>query len=74
MRNLMWSLGFSGCFAVSSEGRSGGLALFWVKECVVSLGHYSMNIIDGLINLEDGSVWKSTFVYGEPKTEQHYQF
>ena len=74
MGNLMWSLGFSGCFVVSSEGRSGGLALFWVKECVVSLGHYSMNIIDVLINLEDGSVWKSTFVYGEPKTEQHYQF
>ena len=74
MRNLMWSLGFSGCFAVSSEGRSGGLALFWVKECVVSLEHYSMNIIDVLINLEDGSVWKSTFVYGEPKTKQRYQF
>ncbi|CAD6213027.1 unnamed protein product [Miscanthus lutarioriparius] len=62
------------CFAVSSEGRSGGLALFWVKECVVSLEHYSMNIIDVLINLEDGSVWKSTFVYGEPKTKQRYQF
>jgi hypothetical protein len=33
-RNLMWSLGFSGCFAVSSEGSSGGLALFGARSAM----------------------------------------
>lgn len=45
VRNLLWSLGFYGCFAVSSVGNSGGLALFWLKECYVSLEHYTANVI-----------------------------
>ena len=49
VRKFMWSLGFSGCFAVSSDGKSGGLALFWVQECTISLKHYSPNIIDVIV-------------------------
>jgi len=49
VRKFMWSLGFSGCFAVSRDGKSGGLALFWVQECTISLKHYSPNIIDVIV-------------------------
>ena len=64
-------MGFDGCFAVSSEGKSGGLALFWANGRSVSLKHYSSNIIDVLITNPMGD-WRCTFVYGEPKVKlQH---
>lgn len=68
VRSFMWFLGFDGCFSVSSEGKSGWLALFWVKDCPASLKHYSPDIIDVLVgNTVD--TWRCTFVYGEPKME-----
>jgi len=70
----MWSLGFHGCFAVSSEGKSGGLALFWVQECIVSLKHYSPNIIDVTIGSEANQLWRVSFVYGEPRSELRHNF
>ena len=63
----MWSFGFSGCFEVSSDGRSGGLALFWVHDCPVSLKHYNSNIIDVTIGSVPEHMWRASFVYGEPK-------
>lgn len=73
VRRFLWSLGFDGCFAVSSEGKSGGLALFWINKYSVSLQHYSPNIIDVLISNSD-SPWRCTFVYGEPKVELRQKF
>ncbi|KAG2411309.1 hypothetical protein I3760_Q012500 [Carya illinoinensis] len=32
MERLKFKLGFFGCLAISSEGRSGGIALFWKKK------------------------------------------
>lgn len=74
VRKFMWSLGFHGCFAVSSEGKSGGLALFWVQECIVSLKHYSPNIIDVTIGSEANQLWRASFVYGEPRSELRHNF
>lgn len=74
VRNLLWSLGFYGCFAVSSVGNSGGLALFWLKECYVSLEHYTTNVIDVTIKIDSEKMWRATFVYGEPRTKLRYQF
>jgi len=67
VRKFMWSFGFSGCFAVSSDGRSGCLALFWVHDCPVSLKHYNSNIIDVTIGSDPEHMWRASFVYGEPK-------
>jgi hypothetical protein len=67
VRKFMWSFGFSGCFAVSSDGRSGGLALFWVQDCPVSLKHYNSNIIDVTIGSDLEHMWRASFVYGEPR-------
>ena len=36
------------------------------------MSHYSTNIINVLKNSENG-IWKSTFVYEEPRTELRYQ-
>ncbi|XP_039791741.1 uncharacterized protein LOC120657488 isoform X2 [Panicum virgatum] len=74
VRKFMWSLGFHGCFAVSSEGKSGGLALFWVQECIVSLKHYSPNIIDVTIGSEANQLWRASFVYGEPRSKLRHNF
>jgi hypothetical protein len=40
-KGFMWSLGYSGSFAVSCEGRGGGLALFWRQPYTVSLGGFN---------------------------------
>jgi hypothetical protein len=37
VRSFMWSLGYSGCFAVSSVGLSGGLGMFWLSLMPVSV-------------------------------------
>ena len=74
VRKFMWSLGFSGCFAVSRDGKSGGLALFWVQECTISLKHYSPNIIDVIVGSQENQMWRASFVYGEPKTELRHNF
>src|SRR4051794_3923088 len=54
-RNFMWSLGYTGSFAVSCEGCSGGLALFWKQPYSVSLRGANSHIIDVTVSSE-GSV------------------
>ena len=71
----MWSLGYNGCLAVNCEGKSGGLVLFWPMELYVSLQSLCRpNFIDVHVKLESGDLWRVTFVYGEPKTEQRHIF
>ncbi|XP_042988712.1 uncharacterized protein LOC122316247 [Carya illinoinensis] len=63
-------LGYECCFAVSSEGRSGGLALMWQEETNLNVQSYSKNHIDALIhNAEHDGQWQFTGVYGHPDTE-----
>jgi hypothetical protein len=62
----MWSLGYSGCFAVSSVGLSGGLVLFWLSSVSVSVKTCNARCIDAYITPESGIKWCATFVYGEP--------
>jgi hypothetical protein len=73
-RNFMWSLGYSGAFAVSSNGLSGGLALFWSSSLKVSLRAFSTQLIDILVTPEERLEWRSTLVYGEPKKELRHLF
>ncbi|XP_071680193.1 uncharacterized protein [Lolium perenne] len=51
-QNFMWSLGYSGSFAVSSIGLSGGLALFWLPQYSVSLKGYNSHCINVMISSE----------------------
>uniref|UniRef100_A0ACD5W0Q6 Uncharacterized protein n=1 Tax=Avena sativa TaxID=4498 RepID=A0ACD5W0Q6_AVESA len=74
VQNFMWSLGYSGNFAVSSEGLSGGLALFWLHSFSVSLKGFNAHFIDVVISKDDCEPWRATFVYGEPRREQRHEF
>jgi exonuclease III len=47
VKRFMWSLGYNGCLTVNSEGRSGGLALFWnFNNVCVWLQYLCTNFID----------------------------
>jgi hypothetical protein len=70
----MWSLGYDTCMAISSDGFSCGLALFWSKSLAVSLHAYSSHIIDVVVNPVGGTAWRATFLYGEPKLELLHEF
>jgi hypothetical protein len=74
-RNFMWSLGYTGSYAVSCEGRSGGLALFWKLPYSVSLRGANSHVIDVTVSSSDNTdVWRATFVYGEPRRELRHVF
>jgi hypothetical protein len=70
----MWSLGYTGPFAVSCEGRSGGLALFWRQPFSVSLRGANSHAIDVIVDSGEPMAWRATFIYGEPRWEQRHLF
>jgi hypothetical protein len=74
VRNFMWSLGYSGCYAISSEGQSSGLALFWLSSVTITLMPSNSRCIDIHISLDVGAKWRATFVYGEPRREHRNEF
>ena len=41
VEDLKFSLGFLGCFAIDSDGLSGGIGLFWSKDVDVKLENFS---------------------------------
>ena len=69
VQNFMWSLGYTGSFAVSSVGLSGGLALFWSQPYSITLKGLNSHCIDVVISKENCVDWRETFVYGEPRRE-----
>jgi exonuclease III len=73
-QGFMWSLGYTGSFAVSCEGRSGGLALFSKLPYLVSIQGFNAHCIDMTVNQEDSTPWHATFVYGEPKRKLRHMF
>lgn len=55
MNKCMLRIIFSNCLAVSSEGHSGGLALFWKHDVNLSVLNYSKNHIHALVVNNDQS-------------------
>ena len=67
VENLRWRLGLKGFHGVCSDGRSGGLALFWDKSLSVTVLDSCQRYIDvSVADIGAGIEWRSTFVYGEP--------
>jgi hypothetical protein len=54
--------------AVSCQGRSGGLALWWREGVEVSVRPWCQYYIDAKICL-DGKTWRFTGIYGEPRAD-----
>jgi hypothetical protein len=68
---VMKALGFPNGEVVSADGLSGGLALFWRRDVVVSLQSKSRSHIDVLLASDSLSSrqWRFTGFYGDPKRE-----
>ena len=73
MEKLKWRLGLKGFHGVSSDGRSGGLALFWDEALTVTVLDSCSCYID--VHFDDvggGTSWSGSFVYGEPRVEDRH--
>jgi hypothetical protein len=68
---LMKSLGFPNGEVVAANGLSGGLALFWRRDIIVSLQSKSRSHIDVILSCANLKVrqWRFTGFYGEPRRE-----
>lgn len=67
------SLGFEKCMAVPSNGKSGGLALWWKEGVEFSVSSLSLYHIYGIFRIKGtGESWRFTGVYGEAKTDQRH--
>ncbi|XP_012847426.1 PREDICTED: uncharacterized protein LOC105967373 [Erythranthe guttata] len=65
---------FSLTAEAEANGKSGGLALLWQKDLLVSLNNFSVNHIDAFIfdnNLND--TWRFTGFYGNPNETLRHQ-
>jgi hypothetical protein len=54
---------------VCLDGKGGGLALYWKEDIQVCLINFGVHHIDVKITEPDGLIWRCTFVYGEPKSQ-----
>lgn len=71
LRNRLGLRGFAG---VSSDGMSGGLALFWHESVHVEILNKNERFIDAYIRLSPNDpLWHATFVYGEPRVENRHK-
>ncbi|XP_031131674.1 uncharacterized protein LOC116033058 [Ipomoea triloba] len=61
---LRVKLGFDGLYYVDSLGLSGGLALFWRKNCSARLLSYSRNHVDVEVTQPGPICWRMTCFYG----------
>ena len=67
------TLGYDNAFAVSSNGRSGGLGIFWNNNISVSLLPYSQYHIDAIVTEGDTDPWRLTCVYGEAQLSERHK-
>ncbi|KAE8793329.1 hypothetical protein D1007_32030 [Hordeum vulgare] len=62
---LVSTLGYDNAYAVDSQGRSGGMGLFWNNSTEVEILGYSVYHLDVLVLKNDQDKWRMTCVYGE---------
>lgn len=69
--DLKRSLGFPNGLAVAARGLSGGLALFWRGDIIVTLQNKSKSHIDVIVSSDTVGIrqWRITGFYGEPRRE-----
>jgi endonuclease/exonuclease/phosphatase family metal-dependent hydrolase len=71
---LRHRLGLKGFAGVSSDGQSGGLALFWHESLDVKITTINERFIDAYIRVSPNAAeWRLTCVYGEPRVENRYR-
>jgi hypothetical protein len=56
-----------------SNGRSGGVILFWKKEVAIQQIFSAPNYIDVRVIENHDKVWRLTGIYGEPRWQDKYK-
>jgi exonuclease III len=73
MRRLRHRLGLNGFEGFSSDGFSGGLALFWHESICVEVQAMNNRYIDAYVRESPSAPqWRLTCVYGEPRVEDRH--
>src|SRR3954468_10990303 len=73
VEKLKWRLNLKGFHGVDSDGRSGGLTLFWEESLTITVLDSCARYIDVLVDDDSMSLsWRCTFVYGEPRVENRH--
>ena len=72
LEEIRSKLKFGGMIEVCRETRGGGIVIFWKKDVDFSLGTFSPNHIDGILNKGKEDEWRFTGFYGEPETQNHH--
>jgi hypothetical protein len=57
---------------VCSDGRSGGLILFWKRIVTLTVRDRTENFIDVIIGSGQENAWRFTWMYGEPRWENKH--
>jgi hypothetical protein len=70
--NLYRRLCFDHMLVSVSDGRSGGLVLFWNNDIQVTSSEVTRNFIDIRINEHSEGGWRLTGLYGEPSGENKH--
>ena len=74
MEKIKNNVGFANGFIVPSQGRSGGVDLFWTREINLEIKSFSGNHIDAVVReVDKNSIWKITGFYGHPETHRRYE-
>ena len=72
LEDIRVRLNFGGMIEVCRDTRGGGIVIFWRKEVDFSLGTFSPNHIDGVLNKGKEDEWRFTGFYGESETSNHH--
>ena len=65
-------LGFDSMFVVESDGKAGGLALFYHESNKIELNYVSPHFIDIVFMYENVVQWRFTGFYGHPKWNERH--
>lgn len=71
VKSLVGTLGFDKSYAVDSNGRSGGLGIFWNNDIQVDVFGYSDYHISARILEPDQDDWWLSCMYDEGQMSEH---
>ena len=73
VEDLESTLGYENSYAISSQGRSGGIGIFWNNSSNIEILGDSCYHIDAKVQVEGQELWRFTVIYGEAQTNLRHQ-
>ena len=70
---LASTLGYDQSYAIDSQGRSGGMGMFWNNTIKLEILGDSCYHIDAKVQVEGEEPWRFTVIYGEAQTNLRHQ-